>query len=186
MLSVGGVKRLDQRYRSAFYVELRTHCGLDSNTCIQNANNLSRKIAYVEAGLAGTSLLGNSSAERQRRLPGQRSHPGSLRSGTPPGSGRATLTELWSPGPEGQAQRQRPGRAAELVQKEKNGLRAAMSQRYAGRAVYLAGEKEPFEWAGRQPRIRCYITNPARILATGCRMRGSTRRCPNKPPGQLI
>jgi 2-polyprenyl-6-methoxyphenol hydroxylase-like FAD-dependent oxidoreductase len=39
--------------------------GLGSNTCIQGAFNLAWKIAYVEKGIAGRSILDSFNAERQ-------------------------------------------------------------------------------------------------------------------------
>jgi hypothetical protein len=56
--------------------------GLDSNTCIQDAFNLAWKIAYVEKGIAGRSLLDSFNAERQPVRPGSR-HSGQRRPSGP-------------------------------------------------------------------------------------------------------
>ncbi|KAK4455406.1 FAD binding domain-containing protein [Podospora aff. communis PSN243] len=135
------------------------HAGLGSNTCIQDAYNLAWKVAYVEQGLAGRSLLDTYSIERQPVGEGivTRANDAFRDNGPtfealglfPPGNGRRAQEELRSPGAEGRARRLRLRNSLKWHMREFNGLGIELSQRYVSSAVYLGDEEGEFELEGR-------------------------------------
>ena len=134
--------------------------GLGSNTCIQDAFNLAWKIAYVEAGRAGPSLLSTYGVERQpvgksiitRANDGFREHSRVWEAiGILPDdidTRKSILADLSSPGPTGQKRRAALQDAILNTCHEFHGLGIEMNQLYDGGAVYTADEKLPFQYEG--------------------------------------
>ncbi|KAJ9665023.1 hypothetical protein H2201_004888 [Coniosporium apollinis] len=126
--------------------------GLGSNTCIQDAYNLSWKVAYTMKGKGGPSLLGTYSKERQpvghsvitRANQGLRDHVpvwDALGMMDPSLSVRKQqFAELSSATSEGRKRRARLQAAIEGTAHEFLGLGIEMNQRYESSAVYLADE----------------------------------------------
>jgi len=147
------------------------HAGLGSNTSIQDAYNLAWKIAYVETGRAGPSLLDTYSAERQpvgegivtRANDAHREYPALWEAlgMVPPGSGGAALAELRSGSAEGEARRLRLRHAMARVAREYNGLGVEMSQEYVSTAVYAKDERGPFALHGSAAEDRVLHYQPS-------------------------
>ncbi|CAK3997996.1 related to phenol 2-monooxygenase [Lecanosticta acicola] len=128
--------------------------GLGSNTCVQDAWNLAWKVAYVERGLADTSLLETFSAERQpigagvikRANQGLRDHvPVWDALGALPGDveeRRRQHAELSAPTEAGRARRKRLTEAVAYTAHEFGGIGIEMNQRYDSGAIHFADEKE--------------------------------------------
>lgn len=126
--------------------------GLGSNTCIQDAFNLAWKLAYVESGRAGRTLLDTFSTERQpvgkdvitRANQGLRDHLGWMAATGMLEDDRATrariLAEFDDPGPVGRKRRAAFQRGIEDTTSEFQGLGIEMNQRYESSAVYLDDE----------------------------------------------
>lgn len=139
--------------------------GLGSNTCIQDAFNLAWKIAYVESGKAGRSLLDSFSTERQpvgkdvitRANQGLRDHLGWMQAMGMLEDDRATrakmLAEFDDPGPVGRKKRAAFQRGIEETTSEFQGLGIEMNQRYESPAVYLADEEVAAGGAGGPPPL---------------------------------
>nr|POF12804.1 2,4-dichlorophenol 6-monooxygenase [Quercus suber] len=128
--------------------------GLGSNTCVQDAFNLAWKLAYVQRGLAGPSLLDSFSAERQPIGAGvvQRANQG-LRDHTPLFEALGVLpadleerkrqfAELGAATPAGRQRRAKFNAAVQYSEHEYGGLGIEMNQRYDSCAVYLADETQ--------------------------------------------
>lgn len=126
--------------------------GLGSNTCIQDAFNLSWKIAAVVKGLASPSLLSSFSPERQpvgativaRANQGFRDHTAiwdalGLLCATKPDR-IAAFAELRTPTPGGAKRRAALREAIQGTEREFHGVGVEMNQRYVSDAVYLDDE----------------------------------------------
>ena len=136
--------------------------GLGSNTCIQDAYNLAWKLAYVEKGIAGPSLLDTYSIERQpvgqaivkrandamrNQLPLYQTL--GITFGPQQGNPEA-LAQLASPTPLGAETRIRLREAIASSKIEFNGIGMEMGQLCANSGgIYLADETEPFELTGK-------------------------------------
>lgn len=130
--------------------------GLGSNTCIQDAYNLAWKIAFVEKGIAGPSLLSTYTLERQpvglgiitRANQSYRSHFQILESfgqTAPTLKERvAILDEFKSATPQGVARRRKFQEAIAQSAHEFHGLGIEMGQHYTGTAIYDADENAPY------------------------------------------
>lgn len=130
--------------------------GLGSNTSIQDAFNLSWKLAYVVSGRAGAGLLDSYDQERRpvgeqivqrtmRALAGQMKSVEAvgLRPGQTADEGWAMLRELWSDAP-GAAERRAAHRAAVKLQDYRsNALGVELGQRYTSCAVVDDGTSFP-------------------------------------------
>ena len=130
--------------------------GLGSNTSIQDAFNLSWKLAHVVSGHAGPGLLDSYEQERRpvgeqvvqramRALSGQMKSVEAvgLRPGQPADEGWKMLTELWSDVP-GAAERRAAHRAAVKLQDYRsNALGVELGQRYTSCAVVDDGTPMP-------------------------------------------
>ncbi|KAH9879354.1 hypothetical protein J1614_002793 [Plenodomus biglobosus] len=126
--------------------------GLGSNTCIQDAYNLSWKIAAVSKGLASPSLLSTYSPERQpvgativaRANQGFRDHTsiwdalGLLCTTTP--ERIAAFAELRAATPAGAKRRAALREAIQGTAREFHAVGVEMNQRYVSEAVYLHDE----------------------------------------------
>jgi FAD binding domain len=131
--------------------------GLGSNTCIQDAFNLSWKIAYVMSGLASPTLLSSYSTERQpvgvsiitRANQGLRDHMPWIQAigmTEPSGSQRKEiLAEFENPGEKGRARREAFRRGIENTATEFHGLGVEMNQLYQSSAIYTLDENEEEE-----------------------------------------
>ncbi|KAJ9148685.1 Phenol 2-monooxygenase [Pleurostoma richardsiae] len=129
--------------------------GLGSNTCIQDAYNLAWKIAYVEKGLAGPSLLDSYNDERQpvgASLVRQSNECmdaharvwealGMFAPSTEEGG--AYIKELEEPTERGASRRQQLHEALEGKRREGESLGLTMNQWYASKAIYLNDETGP-------------------------------------------
>ncbi|KAF4334390.1 monooxygenase FAD-binding [Fusarium beomiforme] len=130
--------------------------GLGSNTCVQDAYNLAWKLAYVEKGLADSSILDTYSHERQpvgtevisRANQAFRDHfhawdaLGMLP--TDVADRTRAVQELSQATPEGQDRRRALRKALETTAHEFHGLGVEMGQLYSSKAIYLADEPQPF------------------------------------------
>ncbi|WPG97938.1 Hypothetical protein R9X50_00072100 [Acrodontium crateriforme] len=127
--------------------------GLGSNTCIQDAYNLAWKVAFVERGLAGPSLLDSFSAERQpigegvirRANQGLRDHIDVWKAlGVLPEDveeRKRDFAELSAPTKAGRERRELLRKAVKYTEHEFGGIGIEMNQRYESSATYLADEK---------------------------------------------
>lgn len=135
--------------------------GLGSNTCIQDAFNLAWKIAYVEKGLAGRSLLDTFSVERQPVGAGivaranaafREHHPvwqslGMLERTAD--ERRTVLEQLSQPTSEGRERRQAFRKAITKTAHEFHGLGIEMNQFYSSPAIYVKDEPFPYVPQGK-------------------------------------
>lgn len=129
--------------------------GLGSNTCIQDAYNLAWKVAYVEKGLAGKSLLESYNAERQpvgatlvreSNLQLRRNSElwEALGMAAPsPEEGKKQIDELSATSAAGVARRAKLHEALEGKRQESESLGVAYNQWYTSDAVYLDDEGGP-------------------------------------------
>lgn len=130
--------------------------GLGSNTCIQDAYNLAWKVAYVEKGLAGTSLLSTYSTERQpvghsiisRANQALRDHlkimePLGILASTP-AERQAIQAEFRSATRGGAARRKAFQEGIANGEHEFHGLGIEMAQHYKSAAIFDADEEIPF------------------------------------------
>ncbi|KAF2172471.1 hypothetical protein M409DRAFT_17704 [Zasmidium cellare ATCC 36951] len=128
--------------------------GLGSNTCLQDSWNLAWKLAYVERGLAGPSLLDSFSHERQPIGAGiiKRAND-SFREHVPVWDALGVLpedleerkrqhAELSAATEAGKARRKRLQEAVADTAHEFGGIGIEMNQRYDSGAVYLKDETE--------------------------------------------
>ena len=126
--------------------------GLGSNTCVQDAFNLAWKIAYVDKGLASTSILDSYNAERQPVGLGiiTRANQG-IRDHVPVWQALGVLEptvetrmeqfdQLKAATPEGAKRRTALRDAVQGTSHEFHGLGIEMNQRYESGAVYVADE----------------------------------------------
>lgn len=130
--------------------------GLGSNTCIQDAFNLSWKLAFAVKGWASTDLVDTYSDERApvgrqivARANQSRLDYAPLRDSLigPGGSDwlDKAIARITDPSMEGVAMRSSIDRAMALKDREFNGLGAEMNQRYRSRAVACEPGDETFE-----------------------------------------
>ena len=143
--------------------------GLGSNTSIQDAFNLSWKLAYVASGRAGAGLLDSYEQERQpvgeqiveramKALAGQMKSVEAvgLRPGQSAAEGWTALHELWS-GASGAAERRAAHTAAVKLQDYRsNALGVELGQRYTSCAVVEDGT--PFPEPERDPELYYHPT----------------------------
>ncbi|KAF2158987.1 hypothetical protein M409DRAFT_30522 [Zasmidium cellare ATCC 36951] len=146
------------------YSKGRVHClgdavhrhppqnGLGSNTCIQDAFNLSWKMAYVLKGLANPSLLKTYNDERQpigKYIVGRANDTGRLHfalfktlglTETDPSRKSEIAAQFEQDSPEAQVRRNAFRRAVKGLDEERHALGAEMNQAYESLAVYLDDE----------------------------------------------
>ncbi|KAI8175095.1 2,4-dichlorophenol 6-monooxygenase [Colletotrichum sp. SAR 10_86] len=130
--------------------------GLGSNTCIQDAFNLAWKVAYVEKGLAGRSLLDTYNTERQpvgvsivsQANDSFRKHSAVWKSF---GMMEQTVEErsnvfklLLSPTGEGRKARESFRQAITATAHEFHGLGIEMNQLYSSSCIYVKDEPLPY------------------------------------------
>ncbi|KAK1849547.1 FAD binding domain-containing protein [Colletotrichum chrysophilum] len=130
--------------------------GLGSNTCIQDAFNLAWKVAYVEKGLAGRSLLDTYNTERQpvgvsivsQANDSFRKHSAVWKS---LGMMEQTVEErsnvfklLLSPTGEGRKARESFRQAITATAHEFHGLGIEMNQLYSSSCIYVKDEPLPY------------------------------------------
>ena len=150
--------------------------GLGSNTCIQDAFNLSWKVAYVMSGKAGPRLLESFSAERQpvgdavvtRANQGLKDHAGWMETigmlEPDVARRRQILAEFDDPGEEGRARRAEFRRGIEATAPELHGLGIEMNQGYVSDAVYLDDEGAPPQLPEDPVQVHQITTFPGRRL----------------------
>ncbi|MDR2256031.1 MAG: FAD-dependent monooxygenase [Arthrobacter sp.] len=126
--------------------------GLGANTCIQDAFNLSWKLARVLRGAAGEGLLASYSEEQvpvarqiveraNTSLKALLAIPAALglRPGQSREEGEAALASRFAPGPEGEAVRAALAAALQVQDENFNALGAELGQRYSSSAVVREG-----------------------------------------------
>lgn len=154
--------------------------GLGSNTCIQDSFNLAWKIAYVDQGLAPSSLLSTYSVERQpvghsiitRANNGFRDHFKIWEAlGTLPQdieTRKQILEELKAPTPKGSLRRRAFKEAIQRTSHEFHGLGVEMGQVYSGSGIYCADEPSPYARTGRAQEDDVLYYEPSTY--PGCRL----------------
>lgn len=150
--------------------------GLGSNTCLQDAFNLSWKISYVMSGKAGPRLLETYSPERQpvgeavitRANQGLRDHSGWMETigmlETDVAKRREILAEFDDDGEKGKARRAEFRRNIETTGSEFHGLGVEMNQRYVSDAVYLDDEGPPPPLPDDPVKVHQITTYPGKRL----------------------